>query len=86
MSLHEAIRGRTRTHLLADSGPVGSEILLNVTCGAAPIAPHYLLTAAHCVVNTKYTPRSIHLGANDLTNPESAEYHIEEIRYHPNYK
>ncbi|XP_047474336.1 serine protease Hayan-like isoform X2 [Penaeus chinensis] len=85
VSLREAISGRTRTHLLGISGPVGSEILLNVTCGAAPIAPHYLLTAAHCVVNTVYTPRSIHLGANDLTNPESAKYDIEEIRYHPDY-
>lgn len=81
----EVVSGRTRAHLLGDSGPVGSEILLNVSCGAAPIAPHYLLTAAHCVLNTKYLPSSLHLEADDLTNPESAKYDIEEITYHPDY-
>ncbi|KAK7080164.1 hypothetical protein SK128_027611 [Halocaridina rubra] len=60
-------------------------------CGSSVIHEHYLITAAHCVLDPKRPVRTVRVGEIDFSSTTEAnsrpkDYEVERIIVHPNFK
>ncbi|KAE9550369.1 hypothetical protein FO519_006429 [Halicephalobus sp. NKZ332] len=60
--------------------------MLNIFCGGAAIAPHFMITAAHCVEKLIAPDNiSFHVGIGSLIKEDGILLHISKIIIHKNY-